>query len=190
MHEVTLLLDALDPADPRAAEKLLPLVYEELRVLAGQKLAHEKQGQTLQPTALVHEAYLRLAGPSSGQRFENRRHFFLAAAEAMRRILIERARSRRRLKRGGGANRQELNDDMLSVQYSDESLIVCHDALDRLEQVDTGAAAVVKLHVYLGLTLEDVAKMLSISPRTAYRDWQFARSWLYRVFQGDGENQI
>lgn len=189
MSEVTQILKALEQGEKQAASDLLPLVYNELRRLAAQKLAKENAGQTIQPTALVHEAYIRLVQPNSRGGWENRRHFFLAAAEAMRRILIDRARLKRRDKRGGAMVRCDLTEDLLAVCHTDQSLLVCHDALDRLEQIDSGAAAVAKLHVFLGLTFDEVAATLDLSPRTVYRDWNYARSWLFREFQDNVSSQ-
>src|SRR2546425_350594 len=174
MNEVTRILSALEQGDPHAAEQLLPLVYEELRKLAAQKLAQEAPGQTLQATALVHEAYLRLLGPTGGGRappgepqWDGRRHFFAAAAEAMRRILINRARDRGRLKRGGGWRRFRLEQIDLSLADPPEELLVLNDALDQLAEQDPACAELVKLRFFAGLTLEEAAKTMGVVRRTA-----------------------
>jgi RNA polymerase sigma factor (TIGR02999 family) len=180
MTKVTCLLSAVEHGDPRAAEQLLPLVYDELRKLAAQKLAHEMPGQTLQATALVHEVYVRLVGDGDTRTWENRRHFFAAAAEAMRRILIDRARDRKRLKRGGGRRRQELDlESILKDDAPADDLIDLDEAIDRLAGVDAQAAALVKLRLFTGLTVEEAASALVIGRRTAERDWTFARTWLF-----------
>lgn len=193
MNEVTRILSAIEQGDPHAAVQLLPLVYDELRKLAAQKLAQEKPGQTLQATALVHEAYLRLvmpAGASRGppevaveQHWDGRRHFFAAAAEAMRRILINRARDRGRLKHGGGWRRLHLEDFHLSVAEPPDELLILNDALDRLAQEDPACAELVKLRFFAGLTLEEAAKTMGVVRRTADRYWAFARSWLYAALR-------
>jgi RNA polymerase sigma factor (TIGR02999 family) len=186
MNEVTRILAAIEQGDPSAAEQLLPLVYDELRELAAQKLAQEKPGQTLQATALVHEAYLRLVMPASGSRappeeqhWDGRRHFFAAAAEAMRRILINRARDRGRVKRGGGWRRLHLDHIDLSVAEPPYELLLLNDALDKLAQEDPDCAELVKLRFFAGLTLDEAAKTMGVVRRTADRYWAFARSWLY-----------
>jgi RNA polymerase sigma factor (TIGR02999 family) len=159
-------------------------VYDELRRLAAQRLAHEKPGQTLDATALVHEAYLRLVGPADRepQRWGSRGHFFAAAAEAMRRILVENARRKKRMRHGGHFERIEMEDllPVVPIQAPDDDVLVVHEALDILEQVDSQAARVVKLHYFLGASFADVAELLGISERTAYRDWSYARAWLYQ----------
>jgi RNA polymerase sigma factor (TIGR02999 family) len=175
MSDVTQLLSAIQQGDPHAAGQLLPLVYAELRRLAAQKLAHEQPGQTLESTALVHEAYLRLVG---GQRFEHRGHFFAAAAEAMRRILVDRARARRAAKRGGDAERQAVELDQLAARYSDAELIDTDSVLDALAREDAEAADLVRLHVFGGLSIEAAGAALGMSRATAYRNWSFARAWL------------
>jgi RNA polymerase sigma factor (TIGR02999 family) len=195
MSEVTRILSAIEQGDPSAAEQLLPLVYDELRKLAGQKLAHEKPGQTLDATALVHEAYLRLVqrgeedvdgGRAPGPRaFADRRHFFLAAAEGMRRILIEKARAKKSLKRGGDRQRVDLFEDQLIGAAPDEQLVALDEALAHLEQEQPRMAQLVKLHFFAGLTLEQAAQSLDISLRTAKRDWTFARAWLRREMDRD-----
>jgi RNA polymerase sigma factor (TIGR02999 family) len=173
MAEVTNILSALQRGDPRAADQLLPLVYEELRKLAAEKLTQEKPGQTLQPTALVHEAYLRLVG---GQQFDNRGHFFVAAAEAMRRLLIDKARRKATQKRGGQRQRQEL--DAIAAPQRDEELLALDEALERLAGTDAQAAELVKLRYFAGLSQAESAEVLGVSTRTADRIWAFARAWL------------
>jgi RNA polymerase sigma factor (TIGR02999 family) len=175
MSEVTRILSAIEQGDPHAAAQLLPLVYDALRQLAAGKLAREKPGQTLEPTALVHEAYLRLLG---GQHFSGRRHFFAAAAEAMRRVLVDRARARLALKRGGDGQRVEVEWERLQARHSDRELIDTDDLLDHLAQADPAAAEVVRLHVFGGCSLDQAGAILGLSRATAYRDWAFARAWL------------
>jgi RNA polymerase sigma factor (TIGR02999 family) len=174
------ILTAIENGDPQAAEQLLPLVYEELRNLAAHKLVAEEAGQTLQPTALVHEAYLRLAGPGTSPEWNGRGHFFAAAAEAMRRILIERARSKNRLKRGAGRKRLDLHLLEVADEGTPECLLALNDALERLEQEVFEAAQVVKLRYFAGLTIEEAAAALGISIRTANRHWAYARAWLFQ----------
>jgi RNA polymerase sigma factor (TIGR02999 family) len=195
MTEVTQILDQIQQGDPHAAEQLLPLVYEELRNLAAQKLAQEAPGQTLQATALVHEAYLRLVKPATGGRgppderqWDGRRHFFAAAAEAMRRILINRARDRGRLKHGGGWRRLHLEHLDLSLAEPPDELLDLNDALDKLVQVDPVCAELVKLRFFAGLTLDEAAETLGVVRRTADRYWAFARSWLYAALQKGEES--
>ena len=179
MNDVTRILCAVEQGDPAAAEQLLPLVYDELRMLAAQRLAREKPGQTLQPTALVHEAYLRLVG-SHDPGWNGRGHFFAAAAEAMRRILVEAARRKGSRRRGGERRRCELLDgDLVTCPVSDE-LLDLDEALSKLGSADAQAAEVVKLRVFAGMTVEEVAEHLGISPRTAKRSWAYARAWLGR----------
>jgi RNA polymerase sigma factor (TIGR02999 family) len=180
MTDVTQILSEIERGDPAAAERLLPLVYDELRRVAAAKLAHERPGQTLGATALVHEAYLRLIGAAEPQRWDCRGHFFAAAAEAMRRILVDNARRKARVRHGGQMNRVELDDFPLAVQAPDEDLLAVHDALDGLARTDAQAADLVKLHYFLGLSMDKAAELLGISPRTAYRTWSFARAWLYQ----------
>jgi RNA polymerase sigma factor (TIGR02999 family) len=179
MSEVTQLLAAIREGDAHATAELLPLVYEELRRLARARMAGERGDHTLQPTALVHEAYLRLVG-NADARWDNRGHFFAAAAEAMRRILVENARCKGRARHGGQMNRVELDDFPLQVNVPDEELLAVHDALEGLARTDAQAAEVVKLHFFLGLSMDEAADLLGISPRTAYRNWSFARAWLYQ----------
>ncbi|HEV3205123.1 MAG TPA: sigma-70 family RNA polymerase sigma factor [Gemmataceae bacterium] len=188
MSEVTHILSAIERGDPHAAEQLLPLVYDELRRLAAQKLAQEKPGQTLEATALVHEAYLRLvaAGEASAPRSEpwdSRRHFFAAAAEAMRRILIEQARRKVRQRHGGGLQRVELLEQEVAITPGDERVLVLDDALTRLAGIRPQAAEVVKLRFFSGLTIEETAPVVGISARTARRLWVFARAWLRREME-------
>jgi RNA polymerase sigma factor (TIGR02999 family) len=180
MNDVTRLLSAIELGDPQAAEKLLPLVYDELRRLADRRLAREKPDQTLQGTALVHEAYLRLVGPGRERPWSDRVHFLAAAVEAMRRILIDRARDRKRLKRGGGRRRQELDlESLLEADAPADDLIDLDEAITRLSGVDAQAAALVKLRLFAGLTVEQAASALGVGRRTAERDWTFARTWLF-----------
>jgi RNA polymerase sigma factor (TIGR02999 family) len=177
MSEVTQILIAMEQGDPQAAEKLLPLVYDELRQLAAQKLAHEKAGQTLQATALVHEAYLRLVDVEKAQQWNNCGHFFAAAAEAMRRILVERARHKKTLKAGGEFQRIELSD-VETPDNTFDDLLALHEALEKLEQKDRRKAELVKLRFFAGFTNEQAARALGISTSTADNDWAYARSWL------------
>jgi RNA polymerase sigma factor (TIGR02999 family) len=185
MNEVTRILSAVEQGDPSAAEQLLPLVYDELRKLAAARLADEKPGQTLQATALVHEAYLRLVGGSQSQDWNGRGHFFAAAAESMRRILVEHARKRSRLKRGGDRQRLDLDALNLSVPEATDELLALNDALEELEQMDAEKAELVKLRFFAGLTVSEAAQSLGISSSTADRHWTFARAWLYRRIVGD-----
>jgi RNA polymerase sigma factor (TIGR02999 family) len=178
-QDVTQLLDAVSAGDSRAAGELLPLVYDQLRKLARARMSREKAGATLQPTALVHEAYLRLVG-SQDVKWENRGHFFAAAARAMRRILVERARHRGRQKRGGGMKRVEIADDALAVEPPSDDLLALDEVLDRLEQYDPRKSDVVMLRYFAGLTIEETAAALGISPATVKNEWAFARAWLHR----------
>ncbi len=178
MTEATQILDAICAGDPQAADRLLPLVYAELRRLAAGQLRREPAGQTLEPTALVHEAFLRLVGDADC-RFENRSHFFAAAAEAMRRILIDRARKKKRLKRGGGAQRLELKDIDLAYEMPPDELLAVNEALEKLESQEPAKAQLIKLRFFAGLTMEQAAAALGISRATADRYWQFSRAWLY-----------
>ncbi len=179
MTEVTRILERVEHGDAKAAEQLLPLVYEQLRHLAAHKMANEAPGHTLQPTALVHEAWLRLTGGDGPQQWNSRGHFFSAAAEAMRRILIERARAKARLRRGGGERPLNLDAVTVAVETAPEELLVLDEALDRLEAQDPDKARLVKLRFFSGLTNEEAAAALGISPTTAKRYWTFARAWLY-----------
>jgi RNA polymerase sigma factor (TIGR02999 family) len=180
MSEVTRILSAIEQGDPHAAEQLLPLVYDELRQLAAQKLAQETPGQTLQATALVHEAYLRLVDAEEEQRWNSRGHFFAAAAEAMRRILVDAARSKQSLKRGAGRRRQPLDDASLVGPRTEDDILAVDEALDRLAATDAEAAALVKLRFFAGLTAEQAAQALGISARTADRIWRYARAFLLK----------
>lgn len=183
MSDVTKILNAIDAGDPQAASQLLPLVYDELRKLAAQKVAQEKPGQTLQPTDLVHEAYLRLvASPAKSApgdpRFANRRHFFAAAAEAMRRILAEQARRKQSLKHGGHLTRQELPDLPIASPLPIDELLAIHEVLGTFQKQDPVKAQIVKLHFFLGMTLDEVASVLGLAPATVDRYWDYARTWL------------
>ena len=189
MNEVTRILSAVEQGDPCAAEKLLALVYSELRLLAARKLAQEKPGQTLSATALVHEAYLRLFGELSEgdidpQHWDNRGHFFAAAAEAMRRILIENARRKKRLKHGGGRQRVDLLDRDLAIHDSPDELLELDEALVKFTLEDPMAAQVVQLRVFTGLSIEQVAEVLGCSRATAFRHWGYARAWLQCELRG------
>jgi RNA polymerase sigma factor (TIGR02999 family) len=186
LSDVTRILDAFQHGDPQAADELLPLVYNELRRLAACRLANEKPGQTLQATALVHEAYLRLIGKEDPG-WQGRRHFFGAAAEAMRRILVENARRKKRLKHGGQMERLNVDDVEIPSPMLDEDLLAMDEALNRLVEVDSRAAELVKLCFFVGLTQEQAAKELGISISTAERSWAFARAWLFREIQ-KGQN--
>ena len=184
MSEVTRILDRAQQGDPKAAEELLPLVYDELRRLAATKLANENPGQTLQPTALVHEAWLRLAREQK-QSWSGRTQFMCAAAEAMRRILIDNARRKHSLRHGGGQERVNLDDTSVEIAMpvADDELLAVHEALDRLAAHDARKAEVVKLHFFVGLTLAETAEALGVSEPTAKRDWTYARTWLFREIQ-------
>jgi RNA polymerase sigma factor (TIGR02999 family) len=183
MSEVTRILDAIQAGEPEAVGELLPVVYDELRRLAAAKLAQEKPGQTMDATALVHEAYLRLAGD---QQFENRRHFFAAAGEAMRRILVENARRKRSLKRGGDRQRLDLDVAKVVEDERSEPLVALDEALDRLEALDPAKAELVKLRYFAGMTIEQAAETLAISVTTANRWWSYARAWLHEeIRRGD-----
>ena len=180
MSDVTRILSQIESGDPAAAEQLLPLVYDELRKLAAAKLAQEKPGQTLQATALVHEAYLRLVEVDEPQQWDSRRHFFAAATEAMRRILVENARRKGSLKHGGEYQRHDLNSLDIAATEQPEELLAVDGALGQLEQIDTTAAQLVKLRYFSGLTIPQAAEVLGISARTADRLWVYARAWLFR----------
>jgi RNA polymerase sigma factor (TIGR02999 family) len=180
MSEVTRILSAIEQGDGKAAGQLLPLVYDELRKLAAAKLAHEKPGQTLQATALVHEAYLRLVDVEKSQHWNSRGHFFAAAAEAMRRILAENARQKRRLKRGASQPRTPLDDVTVECEVSQDDLLALDEALTRLAQEDPEKADVVKLRFFAGLSHEEAAAVLGISAVTAKRHWRYARAWLHK----------
>jgi RNA polymerase sigma factor (TIGR02999 family) len=188
VSDVTRILSAIDQGDPHAADQLLPLVYDELRKLAAARLHQEKPGQTLQATALVHEVYLRLVGNDANQNWHNRGHFFAAAAEAMRRILLNRARDKKRLKRGG--SRQRINLDLveLAVETDDDDLIAIDEALEKLDREDKLAAGLVKLRFFAGLTLKQAALSLGIAQRTAERQWAYARAWLFNELGRDRDS--
>ena len=179
MTDVTQILDAIERGDSHAASKLLPLVYDELRSLAAMKLAHEKPGQAPDATSLVHEAYLRLVGSGHEQHWDSRGHFFVAAAEAMRRILVERARQRKSLKRGGERKRVELHADLAVADERPDELLALNDALAELEKHDAQAASLVKLRYFAGLTHQEAAESLGITRRFADRLWALARAWLF-----------
>jgi RNA polymerase sigma factor (TIGR02999 family) len=181
MSEVTSILNAIEQGEPHAAEQLLPLVYDKLRSLAAQNMAKEAAGQTLQPTALVHEAYLRLVDGNTAQHWNSRGHFFAAAAEAMRRILIERARSKHRVKRGGDARRQDLQEDFLIEEDRLQEFFAVHEALDELERHNAQAAALVKLRFFGGFAHQEAADALGLGRRAADRLWLLARTWLFRA---------
>ena len=185
MNQITSMLSAIEQGDPKAADELLPLVYDELRKLAAQKLAQEKPGQTLQATALVHEAYLRLVG-AQDPGWNGRAHFFAAAAEAMRRILVENARRRERLKRGGGRARIDVEQCDLAAPQKPEELVALDAALTRLAVADPKAAELVKLRYFAGLSLKRAAEMLGVAPRTADFLWAYAKAYLLKEMQGEG----
>ncbi len=192
MSEVTRILSAIEQGDASAAEQLLPLVYDELRKLAAQRLGQEKPGQTLQATALVHEAYLRLvaSGDASAPRvrhWDSRGHFFAAAAEAMRRILVEKARRKRRLKRAGHLKRVDLDDVEIAVEGPSDDIIALDDALTKLAEEHPDKAELVKLRYFAGLTVNEAAKVLGISTSTADRYWTYARAWLFRQLAPEAE---
>lgn len=180
MADVTLILSRIEHGDPDAAEQLLPLVYDELRKLAAARMANEKPGQTLQATALVHDAYIRLVDAEQAQRWDSRGHFFAAAAEAMRRILVESARRKARTRHGGEAQRVELDPDLISTPNRREDLMALDEALRRLEEIDDRKASLVKLRYFAGLSMPEAAKALGVSLATAERDWRYARVWLLR----------
>jgi RNA polymerase sigma factor (TIGR02999 family) len=180
MNDVTRILSAIERGDPRASEELLPLVYRELRLLAQQRLAREKPGQTLQATALVHEAYVRLVEGEEAQRWNSRGHFFAAAAEAMRRILVEQARRKQADKHGGGRLRVDLPEDLAAPDGRSDDLLALDEALCRLERHDADAAALVKLRYFAGLSHQDAAEALGISRGAADRLWALGRAWLFR----------
>jgi RNA polymerase sigma factor (TIGR02999 family) len=184
MSDVTRILSAIEQGDPSAAEQLLPLVYEELRKLAAAKMAQEKPGQTLQATALVHEAYLRLVDVEKAQHWDSRGHFFSAAAEAMRRILVENARRKRRAKHGGEFERVEIEIANLPARMEPEFLIALDEALEKLRQQDPVKAKLVTMRYFGGMTIEQASEMLGISRVTAHRHWTFARAWLHHQITG------
>ena len=179
MSDVTQILQAIEHGDAKAADALLPLVYDELRKLAAARMANEAAGHTLQPTALVHEAWLRLAGTDANVQFANRAHFFAAAADAMRRILIDRARRKSAGKRGGGWERINLDNVEVAIDADDDTLLLVNEALDKLARDEPEAAEIVKLRFFAGLTLEECGQLLGFTERTAKRHWAFARAWLF-----------
>ncbi len=187
MTDVTRILSAIEQGDSRAAEQLLPLVYEELRKLAAQRLAEEKPGQTLQPTALVHEAYLRLVGTADKPLWDGRGHFFAAAAEAMRRILVENARRKRGLKHGGGRQRQSLDPEGPAAPQAADDLLALDEALTRLAATEPRVAELVQLRYFAGLTIPQAAAQLQISPRTADAWWSYAKAWFQAALQEPGD---
>lgn len=184
MSNVTHILSQIESGDPTAAKQLLPLVYDELRKLAAQRIGQENPGQTLQATALVHEAYLRLVDTERPQSWENRGHFFASAAEAMRRILVENARRKGRLKRGGEFHQVELADIPIASSEIHEDLIALDEALDRLGAIDPESVKLVHLRYFVGLSIPDAARLMGIAPRTADRLWAFARAWLHQDISG------
>lgn len=189
MSDVTRMLEAIDHGDPEAARRLLPLVYDELRRLAAHRLANERPGQTLQPTALVHEAYLRLVGKEDGPRWDGRGHFFAAAAEAMRRILVENARRKHRLKRGGDRQRLDMEKIEAAATGPDgDQMLAINDALDQLAAEDAAKAELVKLRFFAGLSIEEAAACLGVSRATADRHWAYARAWLFDRLGGQDSN--
>jgi RNA polymerase sigma factor (TIGR02999 family) len=190
MSDVTHILSQIESGDPSAAEQLLPLVYDELRKLAAQKMAQEKPGQTLQATALVHEAYIRLVDADKAQHWDSRGHFFAAAAEAMRRILVDQARKKRSQKQGGGLQRHPIQDVDIAASEPSLDLLAVNDALERFEQMDKVAAGLVKLRYYAGLTIPQAADALGISATTADRYWAYARAWLHAELKKGGRGTI
>src|SRR5262245_61494717 len=188
MSEVTRILSAIEQGDPSAAEQLLPLVYEELRKLAGQKLARERPGQTLQATALVHEAYLRLVEGDEAPHFNSRGHFFAAAAEAMRRILVDQARRKLSLRRGGDLRRHPIGDREIEAPEPSVDVLAVHEALERFRGVDATAARIVELRYFAGLTIPQAAEALGISTSTADRSWAYARAWLHVALKRDADD--
>ncbi len=183
MHEVTRILSAIEQSDPRAAEQLLPLVYDELRRLAAEKMAQEKPGQTLQATALVHEAYVRLVDVEKAQHWNSRGHFFAAAAEAMRRILVNRARDKNRVKRGGDRQKVDLDRIEVALETPAEEVLALDEALEKLALRDSTCAELVKLRFFAGLSGSEAADALRISRSTADRYWAYARAWLYEALR-------
>ena len=185
MTDVTLILSAIEHGDAHAAEQLLPLVYDALRKLAAEKMAREKPGQTLDATGLVHEAYIRLVGADNVQHWNSRGHFFAAAAEAMRRILVENARRKKTEKHGGHRQRIELDDLEVPARAHPETWLVLDDALTRLKQEDAGAAQIAELRLFAGLSVEEAAEVVGISRATAFRHWTYARAWLQAELKGE-----
>jgi RNA polymerase sigma factor (TIGR02999 family) len=189
MSDITRILTAIEQGDPHASEQLLPLVYAALRQLAAQKLAQEKPGQTLEATALVHEAYLRLVNVEKAQDWNSRGHFFAAAAEAMRRILVDDARRKRSQKAGGDLVRHDFDSIVMVIPAMPEDLLALDEALEKLLAVDKTAAELVRLRFFAGLPIPEAAQLLNISPRTADRLWAYARAWLHREIQGESGSE-
>lgn len=187
MSDVTRILRSIESGDPKAAEELLPLVYEELRKLAAARMANESPNQTLQPTALVHEAWLRLTG-NKNVKWDGRAHFFGAAAEAMRRILIDKARRKQAQRHGGGQQRLDVDEIEIAAPAKEQELLAMDEALEKFAALDKQKAELVKLRYFVGLTLEESAQILGISTPTAKRWWAYSRAWLYQHIQGDGAN--
>lgn len=188
-NDVTRLLQQIDAGNANAASELLPLVYDQLRGLASQKLRHEDAGQTLQGTALVHEAYIRLVGGANMQHWQGRRHFFAAAAEAMRRILVDNARRKKSLKRGGDREREHLPDlPARAPEHSGEDILAINEALEKFSREDPEKAELVKLRYFAGLTLPEIAELLGISRATASRHWTYAKAWLFDEIFGDADS--
>jgi len=188
MSDITRILLQIESGDPSAAEKLLPLIYGELRRLAAARMAREQSGHMLQPTALVHEAWLRLVDQSDAQHWNSRAHFFKAAAEAMRRILVDAARQRRAFKRGGGVERVAFEPDLLSARVESPYLLEVHDLLEALREVQSDAAEVVKMRFFGGLSVEETAAALDLSPRSVDRLWAYARAWLFARLQPSSDS--
>ena len=188
MSEVTRILSAVEQGDPHAAEQLLPLVYDELRKLAARRLTQEKRGQTLQATALVHEAYVRLVDTDQAQHWNSRGHFFAACAEAMRRILVDQARRKLSLRRGGSLQRHPIEDREIEAPEPSLDVLAVHEALERFQGVDATAAQVVKLRYFAGLTIPQAAEALGISTSTADRSWAYARAWLHTALKQDADD--
>jgi RNA polymerase sigma factor (TIGR02999 family) len=189
MADVTQILSQIESGDPSAADQLLPLVYEELRKLAAQRMAHEKPGQTLQATALVHEVYLRLVDVDKSQHWDSRGHFFAAAAVAMRRLLVEQARRKQRLKRGGEAQRLPLENIELAYGFPSDELLALNEAISRLELESPEKSRVVELRFFVGMNHEEIAKALGTSAVTARRHWRYARAWLRREMQAGSDRE-
>src|SRR2546423_5453606 len=190
MSEATQILSAIEAGDPHAAGQLLPLVYDELRKLAAQRMAQEKPGQTFQGTALVHEAYLRLVDVERAQHWNSRGHFFAAAAEAMRRILVDQARRKLSLRRGGDLQRLPIDDQEIEAPEPSADLLAVHEALERLQDVDPTGARIVKLRYFVGLTIPQAAEALGISSSTADRYWAYARAWLHAALKHEGASGL
>jgi RNA polymerase sigma factor (TIGR02999 family) len=188
VSDVTLILSQIEQGDPQASAQLLTLVYDELRRLAAQKMAHEVPGQTLQATALVHEAYLRLVDAEEVQHWNSRGHFFAAAAEAMRRLLVENARRKNALQRGGGRERLDISLAEPEAPRLSEDVLALNDALEKLEKQDRNKAELVKLRYFAGMTMEQAAEAVGISPATAHRHWNYARAWLHQEISGKDES--